>query len=94
MVIKFWALKTYCAADNTVCALIRVPSHRPVPTPGITVCIKTIDGKLWAVAVCPLTILNCLEDIDVDDIKSFTKKLLPQSFFLNGHISYHRNNNN
>ena len=64
-------MKSYCAADKTVCASIRVPSHKPMPTPGITVCIKTIDGKLWGLAYCPLTIFNCRADIDVDDIRSF-----------------------
>ncbi len=41
---------------------------------------KTIDGKLFGTAVCPLIIFSCLDDIDVVDINVLFFKLLPQSF--------------
>jgi hypothetical protein len=61
-----------------------VPSQKPFPE----ITIKTIDDKLLATAVCPLTIFNCLDDIDVVDINSFVLKLLPQSFLFKSIQAY------
>jgi hypothetical protein len=44
-----------------------VPSQKTLET-----AIKTIDGKLLGTAACPLIIFNCLDDIDVVAINSFS----------------------